>query len=197
MRGQHRHLVGQLGGEPVRGGVLRPGQPLGQPGLHQIRPPHAADQQRSAGEGGHRPPVVLQDVRGVVRGVAGRGHRPQRQPLVDLLHVPVGHRHPRIRHGRPGGHEIAGAGEAGQLQTAGHVVVVHMRLGDGDDPYTPAGGRGDHPVDVARRVHHDHRPGSARQIAPVAQTFGLQDVGKEHGTLPRHTIYPPGYLSSP
>lgn len=128
MRGQHGGGVGQFRGETARGGVLGAGQALGQARLDQVGAADRADQQRTSGEHRDLHPVLLKDVRGVVRGVTGRRQCLQREIGVDDRAVPVVHGYPSEGDGGPGRHEIGSAGEAGQFQAAGDVVVVDVGL---------------------------------------------------------------------
>ncbi len=72
--GQDGGVVGEFAGEPVRGGVLVAGEPLGEAGLDEVGAADGADQQRAAGEGGdrgcRRPPGRTQCGAGVWPGVA-------------------------------------------------------------------------------------------------------------------------------
>lgn len=132
VRGEHRRVVRQLGGQAPRGGVLRPREVLGQPWLDQVGAADGADQQRAAGEHGDGRAVLLQHVGGVVRGVAGRRQCAQGQAGggVDLAAVAVVHGDAVVGDAGPGGDEVGGARDAGQFQAAGDVVVVDVRLDD-------------------------------------------------------------------
>jgi hypothetical protein len=87
--------------------------------------------------------------------------------------VAVGHRNPLEAHLVRGGDQVAGAGQTGQSQSAGDVVVVQVRLGDVGDPDTDASGLVQDPVDAALRVHHYRRSAVVHQIRPVPPRGGL------------------------
>lgn len=206
--GQHLRLVREFGREPVDGRVLGAGQVRGEAGFDQVGAADGADEQRTAGEHRDGGTVFFEDVRGVVRGVSGRGQCTQGQGVLcgedhDVPVVDGG-----VADGDPGGgrDEVGGTGETGQFRAAGDVVVVDVGLDDVGYPHVAPGRRRDHPVHVARRVDGHRRPFTARQIAAVAESCHLDGVDEEHastpfpvelagrtsGRDPRDENYPPG-----
>ncbi len=190
---QHRRVIGQSVGEPVRRGVLRPGQLLGQPRLDEIGTPDRTDEQRAAGERGHGPTRLLQDVGGVVRRVPGCGDGGQGEAGsgVDVHRVAVGDRGPGEGDGGPGRHQVAGARDPGQLQTTGDVVVVYVGFHHVRDTHPAPGGYGQHVVDVSGRVDRHRLRRATGEVAAVAQTLQLDRVNEEHPDTPSAKL-PPG-----
>ncbi len=125
-----------------------------------------------------------------MRRVARGGYRPQHQALFHADGVAVGDGGAGEGHVGRGRHQVGGAGETGQLQTAGDVVVVQVGLGHVADAHPAPRRGGDHLVDVARRVDDDRATGAADQIAAIAQALGLQSVDEEHccGSFTRNDV---------
>lgn len=199
VRRQHGRVVGQLRGQPMRRGVLRPREVLGQPGLDQVRAPDGADQQRSAGQRRDRRAVLLQHVGRVMRGVTESRQcaHGQARVGVDLRAVAVVHGDTREGDTASGRHQVGRTCEPGQLQSPSDLVVVHVRLDDLRDPYPTPGGRRDHPIDIAWRINRKGRAPAARQIAAVAEPRDLDRVDEERELLPSSEILPLGVYFRP
>lgn len=155
------------------------------PGFRSSACARCGREQRAAGEHGDGRPVLLQRVRGVVRGVAGRHQRPQRQAGagIDLMAVAVVDGCAPVGDPGHGGHEVGGARDAGQFRAAADVVVVDMGLDDVGYPRSAPSRRRDHLVDVTRRVDGHGRPLTAGQVAAVAESGQLDRVDEEHESL--------------
>lgn len=195
VRRQHLGLIGQGVREAVGGGVLGAGQLLGEPRLHEIGPPHRTDEEGTAGERGDGPARLAQHVRRVVRRMPGCRHRGQDQFRVDDDGVAVGHGGTSERDVRAGRNVVGGSGDAGQLKTAGHVVVVDVRLDHMGYRHTTPGRSGQHPVDVTGRIHDDRRPTAAGEVAAVTQALQLDGFNEEHGKSPSDGKITPGGMS--
>ncbi|OSY51049.1 hypothetical protein BG846_03326 [Streptomyces fradiae ATCC 10745 = DSM 40063] len=156
------------------------GESFGEPGFDQVGAADRADGEGAAGERGDGRAGLLQDVCGVVRGVAGCGEGAQgeRGPDVDAVAVVDGH----VRAGgaRARGDEVGGAGEAGEAGAAGEVVVVEVGLEHMGEADAAGGRRGEDAVHVAGRVDGDGVLRASREVAAVAEPFGLDGVDEEH-----------------
>jgi hypothetical protein len=100
----------------------------------EIRPTGGAEQQGAPGEDALHPAALLHHVRQVVGRVARRVEHPHGQ-LAGPHRVAVAHRRAVERHPVVGRHQVVRAGTAGELETAGHVVVVDVGLGDDGEPH--------------------------------------------------------------
>ncbi len=161
----------------------RPGPLLRAGGVGQVGAGHPAHDQRAAGEHRHRPRAVEQQVAQVLRGMPGRGQRPQRQPAqIDLLAAAQLLMTER-QSGTSGGEQPRA--EAGQLPAAGDVVGMHMSVGGEGDPQPVPGGQAEIGTGVAARVHRQGQAvGHLRQVGAVAQALVGQRPDPGHRVPP-------------
>ncbi|GAB2898534.1 hypothetical protein GCM10022245_37020 [Streptomyces mayteni] len=125
-------------------------------------------------------------------GVPGRGDGRQGEVRAHGHGVAVGDRRPGEGDPRVGRHQVGGPGDACELQAAGDVVVVDMRLHHMGDAHSSAGGGGQHPVDVTGRVHRHPRVFPTGEVAAVAQALDLDHLDEEHPILPSRGKVPRG-----
>ena len=128
------------------------------------------------------PSASLQHVADVVVGVAG-GVDDAELDGSGVDDVAVGDGASLVGDVVSGGHDVLGAGGAGQFQAAGDVVVVDVGFQDVGDPHAAVGGEVEDPVDVALRVDHHGDVTVGDQVAAVAETGGFDD-GHVHGMTP-------------
>ena len=167
--------------QPPSRAELGPGELLGAIRAHEIGPSDTAEDHRTAGEDRSHTCVggVLDEERQVRDGVPGGGQH--RQPQVaEGQRLPVDDRS-AVERDRVGlVDDVAGAGAGGQLEPAGDVVVVHVRLQHRDAPQPTRGEHRLHPVDVALGVYHHGDRAVVRHVAAVSQLAGLDDLDTEH-----------------
>lgn len=111
-----------------------------------------------------------------MEGVARRRHHAQPHAPGDLDGVAVAQRGAPEGHIVVGGDAVVGAGEPGQLQPAGDVVVVDVGLDHVGDLHTQPAGQGEDAVDVALGIDDDRGLSVGRQIAAIAQGRGLDHL---------------------
>ncbi|GAA2619362.1 hypothetical protein GCM10010307_01840 [Streptomyces vastus] len=135
----------------------------------------------------------------MVRGVPGGRHGAQGQARirVDLRTVAVVYRYRREGDPGPGRDEIRRTRDPGQLQAAGDVVVVDVRLDDVRDQHPTPGRRRDHLIHVTGRGDRRRRPLAARQVTTVAEPGHLDRVDEEHEVLPSNEGLPLGVYLRP
>ena len=175
VRGVHGGVRGKPA-EPSRAEPLRPGERGGERRLHQVGPTDAVLQQAAAAEQGSRRVRgrgVAHQVGEVVRGVPrGRDHA--------HVEVAVGPRlvvaHPDAREldVLVGRHQQVGPVPVGEHEAAGDVVVVDVRLRDGDDLHPGRGGCRLEARDVARRVDHQAHDPVVHEVGAVAEVGHLE-----------------------
>jgi hypothetical protein len=142
-----------------------PGEGLGVLRPEEVGPAGRAEQQRAAGEDAvHAPVGVLEHVGHVGERVPRRVQHADPQ-LSGGDHVAIANGTSRERHVVVGRDEVLGADPPGEGQSAGHVVVVDVRLGHVGD--ADVAGPVQDPVDVALRVDHHRHATVCDQIAAV------------------------------
>ena len=181
VRGQHLGVVGQLGGEPARRGVLVVHQRVRVVGAEQVGAAGGAEQQRAAGEHAEVLAVRLEGVGQVGERVAGRGDDGHAHRRADLDDVAVADRRPVEGDVVGGVHVVRGAGGLGEGQAAGDVVVVQVGLEDVGDADAGLAGEVEHAVDVALRVDDEGDLAVVGEVAAVAEGGGLDGDDGDHG----------------
>ena len=103
------------------------------------------------------------------------------------------------RHVVVGRQRVGGAGCAGELQPAGDVVVVHVRLEHVGDLDARASGQVEDTVDVALRVHDHGDLAVVHQVAavPQARRFDRQDSDTHRIGLLTSSLCPPANQYTP
>ena len=165
---------------------LRPRHLLGPLLVDEVRAAHGPVEQGASREDGARLPTigVLDQVGQVRDGVPGSGHgRDKHRPVPHL--IPVGHRLPIERHRIGTVDHVIGRRSTRELEAAGHVVVVDVRLENRDAAETLVREHGLHAIDVALRVDHDRHAAVVDDVAAVSEVAGLENFHVQHpGSLP-------------
>ena len=190
---EHLGGIRQLGGQPVRGGVLGVDQVMGVLVPEQIGSTGRAVEQGSAGEHRHRLTAGGQGVGEVAERVPGCGQGPHHHRRAHGHVLIVGDRGPVVGDLVGGVDEVRGAGALGQGQAAGDVVVVDVGLEHVADPHAFGGGQVEDAVDVALRVDHERHLPVVDEVAAVAQGRGL-DRDDRRGLLGRAAGCGAGHL---
>src|SRR5690606_24640636 len=119
-----RKLVDKAAHRPELGA----GQCLGGVVADEVGAPDGAVEHRAAGEHRRRFAVKDRDVGEVVRGVARGVHGSDEDVVTEGQHVAVGRGDVVEGDVVAGGQDVAGAGAPGEVEAAGHVVVVQVGL---------------------------------------------------------------------